>query len=706
MVLLKYSFSYESSYAILLIVFLLISFCNFKLNNGELKEYEGTINLHIDKLVKWDSDKSVYDGGRVRLSIFKDMEDPAQLVGADIKITSALKIPEKNSNPNCFNYALYLKSIGIDYIVSAEDYEIVREGSGLGHFLTEKRIQYLDNFEDPSLISGVLFGDKGQLEEESYEAFQKNGTAHVLAVSGLHIGIIFAGLRRLLKKKNKILYYLLSIAVLLVYSLMTGFAISTVRALILIFTVMFAELNDRPYDLLSALAFAGIIILSFNPFELFNSGFQMSFLAVLSIAIVGKKAERKFYFIPQSLLSTLEIQIPLIPYMAYEYNIVPLLGLFANIPSIFLVGILVPIGMISFLIYVFTDLFLGESIMALISTAMEKINLFAAGSFSGSIAVPSPNLAIVVIASILIFVLCGEWFYVRKHRKEYRKILAVFLALIVPISLMSINKDSRFDDADAIFVDVGQGDALWIDDCLFDSGGKEGFNGGNLNVGKDILRPFLLKNGHGSLDAAYITHNHGDHFKGLEELSQDFQVDNIYFSKNYQALAKELEGSAKADNYAYLDSGNMVKRKAMSVRILWPIKGNTQFIEDDENANSMIMRVDIDGVSFLITGDIDQKGEKSILEYYEAMGKANLLDCDVLKVAHHGSKYSSCDEFIKAVSPEIAIISVGAHNFYGHPSQEAMDRLKNKGAKVLRTDERGAIGFVIEDGEYRIVSMK
>jgi len=239
---------------------------------------------------------------------------------------------------------------------------------------------------------------------------------------------------------------------------------------------------------------------------------------------------------------------------------------------------------------------------------------------------------------------------------------------------------SNFNQASLIFVDVGQGDCVHIKGdngrtMLIDGGGNI-----NYNVGKKVLKPYLLKNGFSRVDLAAATHLHTDHYLGLEQLKHCFDVDSML-----------TEGKA----------GDVIQlSKEQWLEILWPLVHDPD--TEDENLNSLIFMVHDHGVKTLITGDITEEGEMLLVERYDRTDK---LQADVLKIAHHGSKYSTSDTFLDVVQPKVAVISVGRNN-YGHPSEIVIEKLKKKGIIVFRTDLDGAVGIINRKGKISVCTEK
>ena len=218
-------------------------------------------------------------------------------------------------------------------------------------------------------------------------------------------------------------------------------------------------------------------------------------------------------------------------------------------------------------------------------------------------------------------------------------------------------------------------------------------------MGKSTLKPYLLKNGVTKIDMAIATHLHTDHYQGLKELSQTYRIKKLGVYEANSVNENHLKKEFKTDEILYLAAGDVINMsRNVSVEVLSPDRGNP-LDEKDENKNSLVLRVNVKGSSVLMTGDIDEKGEKTLIADTD-------IKADILKIARHGSRYSSCEKFIAVAAPKIAVIQVGK-NTYGHPSEEVIKRLEEHKITVLRNDEQGAVGIrVNKAGDFGIVTMR
>ena len=279
--------------------------------------------------------------------------------------------------------------------------------------------------------------------------------------------------------------------------------------------------------------------------------------------------------------------------------------------------------------------------------------------------------------------------------------------------------DDKFRDADIVFVDVGQGDCMhmrvsrsagsdsfpWIGEynVLIDGGGKAGYD-----VGKKVLKPYLLKNGVYGIDLAIVTHLHTDHYEGIRSLCRDGMVRKLCVYEGYRVEEKRILSECGLDkkDLMYVTEGDVIKVGQAGFYILAPEKRSDEEYmrlsedQEDENKKSLLIKSDYKGISTLMTGDIGTEGEDEVMKRMETgkdtAGDLNKLKCHILKVGHHGSRYSTGEKFLDAADPGFAVIQVGKNN-YGHPAEEILEKLEKRGIGVYRTDRNGAVGIDIKD---------
>lgn len=690
------------------------------------------------------------------------------LTGRIVRIEGVLKEPESSGNPGVFDYRKYLKSQGIRMTVKTGAEGIQAAGAAEGIWFLLNRLAlfrelYYEEIsgsmdrETAGLLMGIMFGDRTGMEDSIYEDFQKNGTAHLLAVSGLHISLIYGVLNSIFRGIAGIWGKLPPAAALFMYAAMSGFSPSVVRAVFMICVHMAADLGCRRYDPLSCISFCAFALLLYRPALLFSAGFQLSFLAVLTISIVmPRKGKIAGLFL---------MQAGMVPMTLKQFHYISPAALALNPPSIALAGIIVPAGTIIMAVCLMLQMpFLPAPILRLTEMAadllcnMEEMLLkiliwMNGGAEETPLAcryMASPPAAVFLFYYAVLFFFFSEAgrSVIKRGRRQTVTVLVVF-ALISGAAGVYLQRGML--TSDLIFVDVGQGDCAHLKagsgiDLLFDSGGSDTYD-----VGKNTLMPYLLGNGVSDIDLAVVSHLHKDHCGGLETVTEGVKIKKLMLSAAYRSRSAEIAGTygVEEEDILFVKAGDVIRIAGVTIRVLAPAPAEEEEYrrllekyggeDGDENELCLIARIEYKGTGVLFTGDISGEYEKELAEQYAGNPAAaqesgedrkdglaggedggrekkhlgdretenladSLLKADILKVAHHGSKYSTCEEFLEAVSPSAAVIQVGT-NFYGHPSGETVSRLQEKNVETWRNDLDGAV-FVRMGRRPRIVSMK
>ena len=656
-------------------------------------------------VIKSDSSKSI-------VKYYGDTEHLENCIGKSAEVYGKVELPQERRNPGCFDYRLYLKSCKIYTIIKAESVRITGDREvpylqwtgAVRNTFRMKMEQYVD-VSRQGLIMAILFGDKTMLDEELYSEFQKNGTAHILAVSGLHTGIIYAFFVFLWRGKKGSFFYVMVTALLLFYMSLADFSPSVVRAACMIFLHLMAGLFRCRYDLLTAASLTFAAMLIYNPYQLFNVGFQMSFLAVASLAVIIPFVKKYYQGI---FLSAIAIQAGMVPYTAFTFNYISLGSILANIPVIFIAGIMLPTGVCALISMAVPGELFGFLIkmVDICCGLLININDFFYVSGKTSFDVVSPPVWLLIVYYGMLFFFLSETGQLMAVRKEYRKIIYA-AAVIMVVAVLSVPVTSTpFLRAGIVFVDVGQGDCIHI---KTDSGKNYLIDGGgdtDYDVGTKTLKPYLLKNGVSKIDAAFVTHLHEDHYGGIKSLAADGMVEMICVYEGNKIAEANIESETTAE-IQYLHRGYKVDLdEDIYIEVISPERRTEEdYIkmaenEEDENESSLIMKVSYKGRTLLVTGDINEDGEAELIRNY-----GSELTCDIMKVPHHGSKYSSSEKFIETAQPALAVFQVGRNN-YGHPSEDAIGRYREYGCEIVRNDREGAIGLVIDDNTtFKVIKM-
>ena len=592
--------------------------------------------------------------------------------------------------------------------------------------------------EEEQIVKGLILGDTTALEEELKEKFQIANISHVLAVSGMHIVYIVIGIEVVFKKwlgKRKVKYVVIFGVVF--YMVLTGYTSSIVRAGIMGIMNILAFLVYRKNDIWTSIAISLGIILIQNPYAITGVGLQLSYLGTIGIILFNKnikqyldnikwirdniriKRSKRISNIVEKLKDmisvTLSAQMMILPIMLYHFNLIGIYFVITNILVSMMIG---PIMFLS-IIFVFC-FFIHVQISQLISIFLSfgikvliQVSNLANLPFS-KIYVPTPSILSIIIYYIVILV--GNRIYMiytskyinntegrvknlialmkyksYEKKKEVRNIYQeifreknvkafikrTYKAIFIIIFLIGMYQFPR--NLEIHFLDVGQGDSCFIitpnhKTILIDGGGS---TSSTFDVGKDTLIPYLLDKGYTQLDYVFISHFDQDHVGGILSLLEELKVGQIFISKqgetsdNYEAFFKIVQ--EKNLQVQEVKMGDKIKIGDVAFHILWP--SEKQIEENQLNNNAMVMKLQYKKFSMLFTGDIEEIAEKKILDTYKK--HLDSLKATVLKVAHHGSKSSSTEEFLKAVNSKVAIIGVGENNMFGHPNDAILERLQS-----------------------------
>lgn len=689
--------------------------------------------------------KEVKTGERILLTL-RECPDPAaiiRLTGRKIRVRGSLRRPDGADNPGGFDYALYLKSQNIYVTMDAPVSAVQRYGTELrGRYRLENRmalarITFEQHFyrlmgeREAGLLCGILFGDGGWMDGELADDFRRAGIGHLLAVSGLHVGMVYGVLHILFRRPRTLSGNLPIFSCLLLYACLSGFSPSAVRAVFMIGVLIVSRVTYRRYDLLSCAAFCSSVILLIRPMMLFSSGFQLSFLAVLSMAVllpkgqglldrIQKKRENAFgllrdalwtglYRLTGSLLVMLALQLGMTPLSVRSFHYASPAGLFLNLPAIALSGILVPLGMLliplSFLPGKAAILSgLAGRTEEMLAAGLIRMEAFAETSFPAKYLASPPDWMI-LLYYILLFFCCSEYgTRFLKHLTPRRAVTVPLLAVWILSAGADLSVSWPVRLSQLVFVDVGQGDCVHLKDgrtdVLFDSGGST-----QRDVGEQVLIPYFLGNGVSEIDLAVISHLHTDHYAGLQTMTKGVRVRKLLLSEVYRSMAPEIaaETGIPEEDILFSDAGKVYRAGKITLRVLAPEprspEANAKILEnlEDENQACLVVQAEYRGRTLLLTGDIDSAYEQELVQKW-----GSTLRSDILKVAHHGSKNSSCNEFLECVRPEVSVIQAGRNNIYGHPTKEAMDRIRQAGSRLYRNDTQGAVMLRIGRADRRI----
>lgn len=646
-----------------------------------------------------------YLDGSVRTSLYSNEfglfylynnEDVSEL-GQTYQFTATIKPVNKPSNPGQFNYAEYLRQSGVFFQLDClSDYVVIERSNACEKYISKIskqlfawRLSILDTIllstdeANAVLLASICLGDKSLVEDNVIQSFSKSNTSHILAVSGTHFSAYLCIISCILSTvfSNKKAFRIICLGFCILVGFLTGWTESVSRAMIMCTCSLFMR------DSISGMSLSAIIMELTNPMSCLKIGFQMTYLACGSIKLYSYKLE-EYSYKSQSVKKLanafgvmLLAQIGLMPFWIstnFRIGVTQVLGcVIASVlsgvvcslfvPSLLLMPLRVVLGeflfapssMFSRLLYIVVDFASKQD--AINACGFEPFFVFSLFAFCIIVLLPSCYLRHFLVKPVSVLLCLGIGF----------QVLSLFL---VPKALI-------------VFVDVGQGDC-----CLLLSGNESALiDTGTIDATKDSLIPVLDYYGVEKIDYCFVSHWDIDHSGGVSTLIEEGYTDYVYTNQYDEALEEVEDESIK------LMTAGDSKVVGDDISVL-AIGDNNDF--ENSNDNSLVLSVTCFDTSILFTGDISSEVELSLVN------NESLMDYDILKVAHHGSRFSTCQSFLDATLPEFAVISVGENNNYGHPTPEVINRLSDNQIDTLCTSQTGAIIVTITKDDYEIRSFR
>lgn len=612
--------------------------------------------------------------------------------------------------------------------------------------------------ENGALLAAMLLGERTFLSEETQSLYKAAGALHVIAVSGLHISLLGLGLYRLLRRifDAQAPAAVISVLCMAAYVFLVGNPPSAVRAFIMFAMGLLAGYWKRTLDTPTALSLSAAIILMGNPFYIGQSSFLLSFLAILAIAVFqpalkeclalinpyhfplsrlldSSKFWRLRHLDPQEvtwvchellkkagngLQSSFSVWIVTLPVQLFFFSEVSLFGIFFNLLIIPLMGVILLLGIAGLFLKEIFHLFafLTGSVLTDLEITVTSICRYAEGIFfaiikaGGSLAdrlsfmmwtpgKPAYGKMLLAFGLLLLFCLLGN--LSENGRTFPEKFWKYRLGILLGVILLLAGYPAH--NLQITFLDVGQGDGI----CMELPDGRvylmDGGSSDVSKVGNYRLVPFLKAKGIRKIDAVFLSHGDADHINGIAELLEEKQM-------SIDCIC--LPAGAEQEEFAEIT--DLARARNISVRTIqagdfWENNGakfwclNPADVTASGNAASMVLYMEYQDFSMLLTGDLEGEGEKSVV----ALLRSNAITgISVLKVAHHGSKNSTKEEFLRQCSPAVAVISCGEHNTYGHPHKETLERLIDMGTAVYRTDCSGAVQITVSGSRMKVTEYR
>lgn len=713
-----------------------------------------TVGNHAAEYDSVGYDSAGYDDG------YDDGYD-GYAVGYGDKITVSGKIKAfgRASNRGQFDAGSYYASKpggGIYYFCSAKQITVQEQGK---NFLLRRigslKCTMQENYrrllpeKEAGILTAMLLGDKGELDLQTQHLYDIGGISHLISISGLHVSLIAMAVYKLLKKIRLPAAAAVGISLVFLtgYVILTGSGLSTLRAALMLSALLISFIVSRTYDMLSALSVSALVLLVSNPLILFGAGFLLSFGAILGIGLLYprfaellrlKKRGAAARKILSALLTAGSVQLILLPVLMWFFFQIPVYSILLNLAVLPLAAfVIVPagiggmIGLLGPAAVIPARFVLGTA--CLILRFFETLCVWVSGLPGPVVITGRPRMEqILVYYAVLATVaaLAG------KAGNKVLLLMPLLAILFLPKTPSGLVLE---------FLDVGQGDGILLRNgngfcCLVDGGSST-----VSDVGEYRLIPCLKEEGIGRIDLIVATHGDSDHINGLEEiLSQAGNADGIrvgalavaacaeavypetaYSESDAEAACVQTTGTESAGTKAagagtayagdsggygkliaaakrqkipilYLKTGDKIEEGAFSMECLHP----EQDFPEEGNAASLVFRIRYFDFMALLTGDLEAGGEEKVVSGLKALPDGGRIT--LLKAAHHGSKYSTGQEFLEQTEPMLTVISSGKDNRYGHPHAETLQRLEDAGSRIFITAESGAVRVETDGKRIRV----
>ncbi len=654
-----------------IILFLIILLTVFRaffliLNNNykcDKKSIKGVITN-----IKKDKNKTVLDVKETdlyRITVYKKL---SYNLGDTIKVFGTFEVAPSNTVFNLFNYRNYLLSKNIKYISKNPKTKLIKKNKNIMYLMKNKIFNHINKLSTKSYLFSFVLGDNSYMDDGLKSNIRNLGISHLFAVSGMHVALILFVINLLFKKfKYK---ELINIMFLFIFLFLTNYTESLERCFLFILLSFCNKKLKLNLSSVYILIISACILILINPFVIYSIGFIFSFTITYFI-LISKNILTGNYFI-KLVKSSFICYLASIPVLATNFFKVNLLTPFYNVIFIPIVSFVIfPLGLLTFFISPFNIVY--EKVIYLFEKlvlAFGNINVF-------NITLGKPNILLITLYYLFLYL---------SLKKNYKYLLAFILVFIININIKYFIKTPFIT-----YLDVGQGDSSIIvfpygKTIVIDTGGL--YNN-NYSIAENKIIPYLNSYGISKIDAVVLTHGDFDHMGEASKLINDFRVEKVIFNcGEFNNLETKLIKILKQKNIKYSSCINELNIDKHKLQFL-----NTKEYED-ENNNSNVIYIKLNGYKFMFMGDAGIEKENDILNKY------NIRDIDVLKVGHHGSRTSSSKKFINKINQKYSIISVGENNRYGHPNKDALNILKD--SKIYRTDKQGSIMFNVKNNKLKI----
>ena len=644
---------------------------------------EGNFIVEIEGTAKEKNYYNVYEGKieNKKFLIYISKKENTFSYGDKIKVTATFNKPNKARNSGGFDYSVYLKSkkiygsFKVEKILEVEKAKRVPLINKIQEHIKET---FNKNLKNSPLAIGLLLGIRDNISEDVQDDFRNANLTHMLAISGAHFSYVILIVSFICKKlKNKRLQQFILIGAIIFFMNLTGNTPSVVRAGIMSILLILSSILKRQNDIYTNISTSLLIQIINNPYVIFDVGLILSYSGVIGIVTFNKFFSK---IIKNKIICvTLSANSLLIPIMIYKYNTISFTFVISNVLASGLLGVIIMLELIACIIKIKPVFVLLDISLSL----LQKIANFCSKIPFSNVYVTTKTVFVVLAIYLIIYL----WI---KRKKKSIPIIILFIFVFTCFARIYNYNTLEKDILQIKFIDVGQGDCTLLINkgktLMIDTGGS---TSSSYDVGENIVHKYLLYKGINKIDYLMLSHFDADHCQGAIFLLKNMKVKNLIISiqPENSEFYEEITNICrqKNTNIMYVKKGNKFKIANLAIKILHP---NNNFIaENTLNNNALVCKINYYNFKMLFTGDIEKIAESQLLD--------EELSADILKVGHHGSKTSTTQEFLNKVNPQIALIGVGENNKFGHPNDDVIKWLQDKGIKIFRTDLNGEININI-----------
>lgn len=712
--------AFKKSFSFACILFMMFIFTNLFIHffyDDEKRMVDAETVKVVGRLEQFpivDGDKAIFDISdqtkkKIRAEyVFESEEEKKGFTkvraGHVCEFEGELQIPKKHTIEHGFNYQKYLQSKGINYLYKVKKINncqfkptVFNQIQNMRLFTFEFLTKHFDEHAR-GFVLALTIGERSAISESVYEAYQQLGIIHLLAISGLHVGIFlsltyFTCVRLGLTKEHT---WLLLTCFLPFYCVFAGAAPSVVRACLMASIFMMAKYFKKDITPLDCVSISLSLIILFDPKQVHQIGFQLSYAVTTALVLSQSILKRCQNALQLTVAVTFIAQLSSLPLLLFYFYEFSLLSFLVNILFVpIYVYVLLPLTFLS-IIWALFQLPLSYVFQNVVEYLFQITSLFVTyiNQWKGHMITVGKLSVMELVFCYILFV---NFMIKLEKFKSYKYVLILFGQRVL-IAILFLKVFNFFEPGEVTFIDVGQGDAIFIQEersgnaYLIDTGGVMTFErekwktrAHSFDLGEDVLIPFLKSKGVTSLEALFLTHGDYDHIGEAKTLIHKFNIKYLIVSELFLEgeREKEIIQTAKKKGVTVIAAkGGQVLPFSTPFTVLSPIDN-----KHGGNDGSLVLFAKIGGLTWLFTGDLEKEGEMKIVNAYPK------LKVDVLKVGHHGSSTSTSDAFLTHIKPSISIISVGRHNRFGHPDQEVVNRLKKEKVTIYRTDEMGSISY-------------